>query len=148
RAAGARRTRRPHVHAAARGRHRPARGRPRTGGPHRPEGPAGWGIGEPDARGPTRPVPVRRATPATPPDNGGREPMRDDGEPGARVRARPPPHHAGGGVSGEDWATLGGVFLGGALPWLEAIIVIPVGILAGAPAVWVVLAAVVGNLLT
>lgn len=43
---------------------------------------------------------------------------------------------------------LGGVFLGGAFPWLEAIIVIPAGILAGLPAAAVVIAAVTGNLLT
>lgn len=43
---------------------------------------------------------------------------------------------------------LGGVFLGGAFPWLEAIIVIPAGILAGLAVVPVVLAGVAGNLLT
>lgn len=51
-------------------------------------------------------------------------------------------------ASGTDWLMLGGIFLGGALPWLEAIVVIPVGILANLPAVLVVLVAVTGNLLT
>ena len=51
-------------------------------------------------------------------------------------------------MTGSDWALLGGVFLGGAFPWLEAVIVIPAGILSGLPVVPVVLAAVVGNLLT
>ena len=41
-----------------------------------------------------------------------------------------------------------GVFLGGALPWLEAVTVIPAGLLFGLPTVWVVLLAVIGNLLT
>lgn len=39
-------------------------------------------------------------------------------------------------------------FLGGAVPWLEAIIVIPVGIVAGGAPVAVVAAALAGNLLT
>lgn len=47
-----------------------------------------------------------------------------------------------------EWSMLGGLFLGGALPWLEAIVVIPVGVLAGLPPVLVVLFAVTGNLLT
>lgn len=47
-----------------------------------------------------------------------------------------------------EWSFLGGLFLGGALPWLEAIVVIPVGVLAGLPPVLVVLFAVTGNLLT
>lgn len=51
-------------------------------------------------------------------------------------------------MSAADWAVLGGAFLGGAIPWLEAIVVIPAGILAGAPPLLVVLAAVVGNLIT
>lgn len=51
-------------------------------------------------------------------------------------------------MTGAQWALLGGVFLGGAFPWLEAIIVIPAGILAGLPAAAVVAAAVTGNLLT
>jgi len=51
-------------------------------------------------------------------------------------------------VSAADWAVLSGAFLGGAIPWLEAIVVIPAGILAGAPPLLVVLAAVVGNLIT
>lgn len=51
-------------------------------------------------------------------------------------------------MTGAEWAGLVGAFLGGALPWLEAIVVIPVGILSGLPAVPVVLAAVLGNLLT
>lgn len=41
-----------------------------------------------------------------------------------------------------------GVFVGGALPWLEAIVVIPAGILTGIPAVPVILAGAGGNLLT
>ena len=41
-----------------------------------------------------------------------------------------------------------GVFLGGAVPWLEAVAVIPAGLLFGLPTVWVVLLAVIGNLLT
>lgn len=51
-------------------------------------------------------------------------------------------------MSGADLALLGGVLLGGAIPWLEAIIVIPLGIVAGGPPVLVVLAGVTGNLLT
>lgn len=51
-------------------------------------------------------------------------------------------------MTGSEWWVLGGVFLGGALPWLEAIVVIPVGVLAGLPPVLVVLVAVTGNLLT
>lgn len=45
-------------------------------------------------------------------------------------------------------AILLGVFLGGATPWLEAIVVIPGGIVAGLHPVPVVLAGVVGNLAT
>lgn len=51
-------------------------------------------------------------------------------------------------MSSADWLALGGVFLGGAFPWLEAIVVIPAGILAGLPVVPVVLAGVIGNLTT
>lgn len=51
-------------------------------------------------------------------------------------------------MSGTQWALLGGVFLGGAFPWLEAIFVIPAGILGGLPVFPVVLSAVAGNLLT
>lgn len=51
-------------------------------------------------------------------------------------------------MSGGDWWLLAGVFLGGAAPWLEAIVVIPVGIVAGLPPGLALLAAVVGNLLT
>ncbi len=51
-------------------------------------------------------------------------------------------------MSGNEWMLLGGVFLGGAVPWLEAIIVIPAGMLAGLAPVPVVLVAVAGNLLT
>src|SRR5699024_6284798 len=51
-------------------------------------------------------------------------------------------------VSASDWTILGGTFLGGAFPWLEAIVVIPAGILAGAPALLVVIFGAVGNLLT
>jgi hypothetical protein len=41
-----------------------------------------------------------------------------------------------------------GIFLGGATPWLEAIVVVPVGIVAGLPPVAVVVAGATGNLLT
>lgn len=41
-----------------------------------------------------------------------------------------------------------GIFAGGALPWLEAIVVIPIGIAAGLPPVAVVIAGATGNLLT
>ena len=41
-----------------------------------------------------------------------------------------------------------GVLLGGAVPWLEAVTVIPAGILLGLPPVAVVAAAIVGNLAT
>ncbi|MCI2264797.1 small multi-drug export protein [Sediminivirga luteola] len=51
-------------------------------------------------------------------------------------------------LSAAQWSVLGGVFLGGATPWLEAIVVIPGGILAGAPVTLVILAGVTGNLLT
>ncbi|NLS10021.1 small multi-drug export protein [Nesterenkonia sp. MY13] len=40
------------------------------------------------------------------------------------------------------------MFLGGAFPWLEAVVVIPAGIIAGLPTVPVVIAATAGNLLT
>lgn len=43
--------------------------------------------------------------------------------------------------------SLGGIVLGGALPWLEAVVVIP-GIIAGLPVILVVLAGVTGNLIT
>ncbi|MDO5629870.1 MAG: small multi-drug export protein [Mobilicoccus sp.] len=45
------------------------------------------------------------------------------------------------------WGLLG-VFAGGAFPWLEAIIVIPAGMLAGLPTVPVVIAGATGNVLT
>lgn len=45
-------------------------------------------------------------------------------------------------------AILLGVFIGGATPWLEAIVVIPGGIIAGVHPVPVVIAGVVGNLAT
>lgn len=51
-------------------------------------------------------------------------------------------------MSWADLGLLGGVFLGGAIPWLEAIIVVPLGILAGGPPALVALAGVTGNLLT
>lgn len=51
-------------------------------------------------------------------------------------------------MSWADLGLLGGVFLGGAIPWLEAVIVVPLGILAGGPPVLVALAGVSGNLLT
>ena len=41
-----------------------------------------------------------------------------------------------------------GIFLGGAIPWIEAIAVIPSGILLGLDPIWVVFAASVGNILT
>ena len=54
----------------------------------------------------------------------------------------------GGPVSAAQWWILLGAFLGGAIPWLEAIIVIPAAILAGGPVVPAVALAIVGNLLT
>ena len=51
-------------------------------------------------------------------------------------------------MTGTEWGVLGGAFLGGAFPWLEAIVVIPAGILGGAPPVLVVIFALVGNLIT
>lgn len=41
-----------------------------------------------------------------------------------------------------------GVFIAGAVPWLEAIVVIPVGIVVGLPVVWTVVAALAGNVAT
>lgn len=41
-----------------------------------------------------------------------------------------------------------GVLIGGAVPWLEAVTVVPAGILLGLPPLAVVVAAVVGNLAT
>ena len=41
-----------------------------------------------------------------------------------------------------------GVFLAGAIPWLEAIAVIPAGLLLGLDPFWVVAAALVGNTIT
>ncbi len=41
-----------------------------------------------------------------------------------------------------------GVLLGGAIPWLEAVTVIPTGILLGLPPVAVVVTAIIGNLAT
>lgn len=51
-------------------------------------------------------------------------------------------------MSATDLLLLLGVFLGGAAPWLEAIIVIPAGILAGLNPAVTVVAGTVGNLLT
>lgn len=51
-------------------------------------------------------------------------------------------------MSTSDWWGLLTMFLGGAFPWLEAVVVIPGGIIAGLPAVPVVVAATAGNLLT
>lgn len=51
-------------------------------------------------------------------------------------------------MSAAQWLGLLGTLLGGALPWLEAVVVIPAGIVAGLPTVPVVIAAVTGNLLT
>jgi hypothetical protein len=47
----------------------------------------------------------------------------------------------------DQWGLLG-VFLGGALPWLEAVVVIPVAIVAGLDPLAVVVAGFTGNLLT
>lgn len=47
----------------------------------------------------------------------------------------------------ELWGLLG-VFVGGAIPWLEAVVVIPAGVVAGLPAVLVIIAGATGNLLT
>ena len=41
-----------------------------------------------------------------------------------------------------------GVFLAGATPWLEAIVVIPVGMVLGLPAVWTTVLALAGNIAT
>lgn len=51
-------------------------------------------------------------------------------------------------MSWADVLMTAGVFVGGAAPWLEAIVVIPAGIIAGLPPVIAVLAGVTGNLLT
>lgn len=51
-------------------------------------------------------------------------------------------------MTGTEWGVLVGAFIGGAFPWLEAIVVIPAGILGGASPVLVVVFALVGNLLT
>lgn len=51
-------------------------------------------------------------------------------------------------MSGGDLLLLAGVFLGGAAPWLEAIVVIPVGIVAGMHPVVAVVVGGTGNLLT
>lgn len=41
-----------------------------------------------------------------------------------------------------------GVFIAGAVPWLEAVVVIPVGILLGLPVVWTVVFGLLGNAAT
>lgn len=41
-----------------------------------------------------------------------------------------------------------GVFLAGATPWLEAVVVIPVAIALGLPPVWTIVAGLVGNTVT
>lgn len=41
-----------------------------------------------------------------------------------------------------------GVFIAGAVPWLEAVVVIPVGIVVGLPVVWTVVFALAGNVVT
>lgn len=51
-------------------------------------------------------------------------------------------------MSAAEWWGILGIFLGGATPWLEAPIVIPAGLIAGLPTVPVLLAAIIGNLLT
>ena len=40
------------------------------------------------------------------------------------------------------------VFIGAAIPWLEIALVIPLGIISGLSPVWVILTAIVGNMLT
>ncbi len=40
------------------------------------------------------------------------------------------------------------VFLGAAIPWLEIALVIPLGIISGLSPVWVIITAIIGNLLT
>ena len=47
----------------------------------------------------------------------------------------------------EDWGLIG-IFLAGAIPWMEAIAVVPSGILLGLNPVATVIAAIVGNALT
>lgn len=47
----------------------------------------------------------------------------------------------------ELWGLLG-VFVGGAVPWLEAVVVIPAGVVAGLPPALVIIAGSSGNLLT
>ena len=47
----------------------------------------------------------------------------------------------------EDWGLLG-VFIAGAIPWMEAIAVVPAGILVGLNPVATLIAAVVGNSIT
>lgn len=51
-------------------------------------------------------------------------------------------------MTAAEWSVLAGVFAGGAIPWLEAVVVIPAGILAGLSVPLVVVAGVTGNLLT
>ena len=51
-------------------------------------------------------------------------------------------------MSTSDWWGLLTMFLGGAFPWLEAVVVIPGGIIAGLPVVPTVIAATTGNILT
>lgn len=51
-------------------------------------------------------------------------------------------------MSAAQWWILLGAFIGGAIPWLEAVIVIPAVILTGGPVVPAVALAIVGNLLT
>lgn len=41
-----------------------------------------------------------------------------------------------------------GVFIAGAIPWLEAVVVIPVGIVVGLPVAWTVVSALAGNVVT
>ncbi|PZR53181.1 hypothetical protein DNL40_09335 [Xylanimonas oleitrophica] len=51
-------------------------------------------------------------------------------------------------MSTDVWWGLAATFLGGAIPWLEAVVVIPAGIVAGLPTVPVIMAGTTGNLLT
>lgn len=51
-------------------------------------------------------------------------------------------------MTGGELLLLGGVFLGGAAPWLEAVVVIPIGIVAGMHPVLAVIVGLTGNLIT
>lgn len=51
-------------------------------------------------------------------------------------------------MTGADLLLVAGVFVGGAAPWLEAVVVVPAGIAAGLHPVTALLAGCAGNLLT